>query len=424
MKRLGVTVSVSTFVPKPHTPFQWEAQIGREETLRRLDVIKQRLAPYKKISIKWHEPRMSWLEGVFSRGGRALAPAVERAYELGALFASWVDMLDLAPWEQAFEECGIDPHPYLEARPLDAPLPWDRLASGVSKAFLLKERERALSGKATPDCRYGACSRCGACSEMCDEPEIHVPGVRPRVNLPEPEWVASLRENAPEVELNAPPKAREEMTRREGHYRVWFEKTGPAAYLSQLELANVLERALRRSGLKPSFSAGFHPMPLISFGWALPVGVESREEWFGLFLREAAPLDVLATRLDAALPEGLHVTRVDGLGPGKKVPQPVSEEFLLTYLLPGDQAAPLLAQWRAFMAAETFPWYSVTKRGARTMDIRPLVVSVEERSPTELVITFSWRDNRYASPLKLAAAVNEGLSLKDFTLTKLRQIFE
>ena len=74
---------------------------------------------------------------------RVVAPAVERAYELGALFASWVDMLELAPWEQAFEECGIDPHPYLEARPLDAPLPWDRLASGVSKAFLLRERERA-----------------------------------------------------------------------------------------------------------------------------------------------------------------------------------------------------------------------------------------------------------------------------------------
>ncbi|WP_243361179.1 TIGR03960 family B12-binding radical SAM protein [Fundidesulfovibrio terrae] len=445
-KRLQVTVSVSTFVPKPHTPFQWDAQISREETERRLGLIKSLLASYKKITIRWHEPRMSWLEGVFSRGGRELAPAVERAYRLGGLFASWVDMLELPPYEQAFEECGIDTEAYFRERDTVAPLPWDHLSCGVSRAYLLKERERALEGKSTPDCRFGACVQCGACSELCKEPEIHAPGIRPRVNLSVPEWKAAMdaatldESSAPEAgadrpgdaqasgpsgkPLNTPPQAREELTLRAGHYRVWFSKTGPAAYLSQLELGNVLERALRRSGLKPSFSAGFHPMPMISFGWALPVGVESLEEWFALFLRVPAPLKEIAERLDAALPEGLRVLKVDELGPGKKVAQPVAEEFLLTYLLPGDDAAARMAQWREFMSAEHFPWFSVTKRGSRTVDIRPLVVSISERSPVEIAVTFSWRDNQYASPLKLVGAVNEGLSFKDFTLTKLRQMFE
>jgi radical SAM-linked protein len=437
-KRLQVTVSVSTFVPKPHTPFQWDAQIGREETERRLGIIRSKLAAYKKITVRWHEPGMSWLEGVFSRGDRALAPVVERAYRLGALFASWVDMLDLAPWMQAFEECGVDPHPYLEERDTAAALPWDHLSCGVSKAYLLSERERALKEKNTPDCRFGACMQCGACSELCKAPELHTPGIRPRVNLSVPEWKAAMAEpEGPDsglengkasassggTPLNAPPKSREELTHKAGHYRVWFSKTGPAAYLSQLELNNVLERALRRSGLKPSFSAGYHPMPLITFGWALPVGVESREEWFALFLRKFASTGDIASRLDAALPDGLGVLKVDELGMGKKVSQPVAEEFLLSYLLPADETARRMAQWRELMAKDHFPWFSVTKRGARTVDIRPLLVSISERSPSELALTFSWSDNRYTSPLKLVGAVNDGMSLKDFTLTKLRQIF-
>jgi radical SAM family uncharacterized protein/radical SAM-linked protein len=439
-KRLQVTVSVSTFVPKNHTPFQWEAQISREETERKLALVKSRLAPYKKITIRWHEPRMSWLEGVFSRGGRELAPVLERAYALDALFASWVDHLDIAPWEEALADCGIDPEAYLAARPLDAPLPWDHLSCGVARDYLVRERERALSGKYTPDCRFGACSRCGACPELCGADDAAATGVRPRVNLPEPEWKASLALSAREagsvdasdsapaapvrpISATNPPAVREELTRRAGHYRVWFVKTGPAAYLSQLELASIVERSLRRSRLKPSFSAGFHPLPLVSFGWALPVGVSSLEEWFALFLRVPERPQNIAARLDAAMPEGLRVLRVEELGPAKKVSQPVAERFALDYLLPREDASARLDEWRAFMKSEHFPWFSVTKRGSRTVDIRPLVREISHVSPVKLELTFSWIENRYMSPLKLVLAVNEGLSLKDFTLTKLKQIF-
>uniref|UniRef100_A0A7C4EIK4 DUF2344 domain-containing protein n=1 Tax=Fundidesulfovibrio putealis TaxID=270496 RepID=A0A7C4EIK4_9BACT len=304
-----------------------------------------------------------------------------------------------------------------------------------------------MEGKYTPDCRYGACVRCGACPSLCGE---DVPGeaaqIKPRVNLPEPEWAGSLRQaeeaaqsqtgdapgspdggaSSPDSQIPGvpqPPRLREDLTRREAHYRVWFSKTGPAAYLSQLELGNVLERALRRSGLKPSFSAGYHPLPLVSFGWALPVGVESQREWFALFLREAASPAEVVSRLDAALPDGLDVLEAETLGMGKKVPQPVAEEFLLRYQCPPEQTARHMEQWRAFLAQEHFPWYSVTKKGARTVDIRPLVDACEEKGPDTLRLTFRWEGNRYVSPLKLVGAVNEGLALTGYALTKLRQIF-
>ena len=438
-KRVQVTVALSTFVPKAHTPFQWDEQIDQEETERRVNLLRTRFSNYKKITPRWHEPAMSWLEGVFSRGDRALAPAVERAYRLGALFSSWVDMLDINLWRQAFAECGIDAPAYLASRDPQAPLPWDHLRCGVSKKFLLQERERALGGRGTPDCRFGPCLQCGACSDLCAEPQLAAPGVRPRLNLQEPEWRTSMEQilpdaqgvssvtgapSAPGVPLNAPPVAREELTRKAGHYRVWFTKTGPAAALSQLELANVLERALRRSGLKPAFSAGFHPMPLISFGWALPVGVESLEEWFALFLRQAVSPNTLCERLEGALPMGLSVLRVEELGMGRKVAQPVAERFLLRYALDEAQCAVRLEEWRAFMATEHFPWYSVTKRGSRTVDIRPMVLEATERGPGEMALTFSWKDNSYTSPIKLITAVNEGLGLLDYSLTKVKQIFQ
>jgi len=118
------------------------------------------------------------------------------------------------------------------------------------------------------------------------------------------------------------------------------------------------------------------------------------------------------------------VLRVDELGMGKKVSQPVREEFRLDFLLPPGEAEQAMARWRAFMASQHFPWFSVTKRGSRTVDIRPIVVSFAQDSPTSARMVFDWSGNRYASPLKLVGAVNEGLSLKDYSLTKLRQIFD
>ncbi|GAB6036642.1 TIGR03960 family B12-binding radical SAM protein [Fundidesulfovibrio butyratiphilus] len=422
-KRLQVTVALSTFVPKPHTPFQWEEQISRAETERRLGLVRGLLSRHKKITMRWHDPRMSWLEGVFSRGDRALAPVVERAYRLGALFCSWVDKLDLDPWMRAFEECGVDPDAYLAARHTDHHLPWEHLLSGVSRAFLLQERHRGLAGKSTPDCRYGSCLRCGACSMLCEDPELTTPDLSPKLNRREPEWKFGFAVTPPLAAPGAPPAPREEITHRAAHFRVWYAKTGPAAFLSQLELANVLERSLRRAGLKPSFSAGYHPLPLIGFGWALPVGVESRQEWFALFLREAVSNEELIRRLGPALPQGLTALRAETLGMGRKVPQPVAERFLLRFLTAPDEIQTRLAQWRDLMDRESFPWFSQTKRGSRTVDIRPMVLEASPEGPDALEIVFDWSENRYVSPLKLVGAVNPGIAATDYSLTKLAQMF-
>jgi hypothetical protein len=228
-----------------------------------------------------------------------------------------------------------------------APPAWDHLRTGVSTAYLRLERRRAREGRITPDCRFGDCSGCGVCnvdgrrSTLASQADLDI---RPRTNRDRPE--------PPGVPQPVSAVA-EDLTRKAGHYRVWYSKLGPAAFLSQLELQSVFERSLRRAGVAPTFSAGYHPLPLLSFGWALPVGVESSAEWFAVFLRTPLSPETFARLLAPALPEGLTLTHVEELPMGRKVPQPEAEEFSLRIREPHARAA--LDAWLAFAAASHFP---------------------------------------------------------------------
>ena len=124
---------MSPFVPKPQTPFQWEPQISYEEILRRVHYLRDRFRQYKRVNIKYHEPEMTSLEGVFSRGDRRLADVVEKAYAKGALFSSWKDHLRLEPYREAMDEAGLSWDEFTGPRDVDASLPWDHLSCGLTK---------------------------------------------------------------------------------------------------------------------------------------------------------------------------------------------------------------------------------------------------------------------------------------------------
>jgi radical SAM family uncharacterized protein len=157
-----ITVSASTFVPKAHTPFQWEPQISLQEIKRRQDLLRRELRSNRKVNFTWHEAEMSFLEAVFARGDRKLAPALERAYQLGSRMDAWSDEFSFSLWERAFQETGINGADYAGFKPrYDEPLPWDHIATGVSKEYLKKEHMRAIKGELTGDCRLEGCKGCG-----------------------------------------------------------------------------------------------------------------------------------------------------------------------------------------------------------------------------------------------------------------------
>ena len=216
-RRGRINLSLSSFIPKPHTPFQWEGMANLEESRDRLHMVKDRLR-HPQIQAKWNSAAQSWLEGVFARGDRRLAPVLLAAHRRGCRLDAWSEHLRLEPWREAFRDTGVNPDFYLRERATDEVLPWDHLDSGVSREFLAQERERAYQGIETPDCRQGGCQDCGVCDprgaalDLQDTPQEAPPPPRPAAaQLPPPVW-----------------------------YRLAFSKVDEARWLGHLELVSAV----------------------------------------------------------------------------------------------------------------------------------------------------------------------------------------
>ncbi len=159
--RFSVSVSAANFVPKPFTPFQWEAQNSPEEFARKHMYLMNRIRPIKGVTLHYHDSYVSTLEAILARGDRRLCSVIKRAFELGCSFDSWTEYFNEDAWKQALSEFGIgEDYHALCGIPEGDPLPWNIIDSGVSEGYLRSERAKSLAGKTTPDCRYG-CNGCG-----------------------------------------------------------------------------------------------------------------------------------------------------------------------------------------------------------------------------------------------------------------------
>ena len=162
-KQRGVRITVSTsyFVPKPHTAFQWEPQITREEYERRVQLLRENMTT-KTVTYNWHDGQTSFIEAVLARGDRRLGNVLETVWRKGGHLDAWEEYFSLERWQEAFAECGVDPAFYAyRRREKDEIMPWDMISSGVTKEYLWREHENAVAGVTTPDCRT-RCNGCGA----------------------------------------------------------------------------------------------------------------------------------------------------------------------------------------------------------------------------------------------------------------------
>jgi radical SAM family uncharacterized protein/radical SAM-linked protein len=324
-KRKGrLNVSVATFIPKPHTPFQWLEQISLEEAQSRIRWLQERLRG-PDIHFKWQDPRVSRMEGLWARGDRRLLPLLVTAYRMGCCFDGWTDHFQYDRWLAACNKTGIDIDSYVSRRrDREEPLPWDHIDSGVSKAYLWQEWKRALAGEATPDCRNGDCNDCGVCDWNDLAPRVHA--------------LCAQAQPAPDRRPTAADTQR-------NRYRLMFAKTGPARFFGHLEMVSLFTRAIRRAGISVVYSEGFHPKPKLRFSDALPLGIESRCEELLMTVADELSCRDLQGRLNAQLPEGLAVTqcREDEAGTGLRIPK------VITYrveLAEGRFSADELGQFR------------------------------------------------------------------------------
>jgi radical SAM family uncharacterized protein/radical SAM-linked protein len=367
-KAVDVTVSVSTHVPKPHTPFQWCAMDTLDEVDRKQRLLREAAQGKRALKLRTHGSEASVLEGVFARGDRRLADVLERAWRNGARFDSWDERLDLEVWKEAFAHFGVDTAPYLGTIPIDARLPWDHIDVGLEDGFLAREYRKALQSRLSPPCgkvagtfvhhtntadaeadaRRLVCYDCGVACDMSqmreerlvflrrldkvreERPVIAATPHRPAApGRPQPRQdpahvAAASAPLAPALdeaaELAAPgdaevveaPPPRQGTTPRPGaRYRFRFEKTGPVALLGHLDLVRALPRIFRRVEEAMVYTNGFHPKPDMSFAPALGLGVMSLCEFVDIRLHadlDEPGLAALVQRMNAASPRGLLFT--------------------------------------------------------------------------------------------------------------------
>ncbi len=287
-------VSVSPFVPKPHTPFQWEPQDTLEAFEEKMDLIKGLLGREGRpsrgrrrrgggVELSFHNPRQSLVEALMSRGGEEAQALLLEAYKRGALFDQWGEAFRFSIWQEAMEAVGLDLGQVLyRTREKEEPFPWDFVDMGFTREFLWRERLRALEGKTTPDCRE-VCGCCGLCrGEVAHEKGDEEP-----------------------VDLSLPTFGRE-VTHR---LRVWLEFLGDGALYSHNHFVQFFVRLLRREGVPLAYRGQFNPQARIAFALALSTGMESRGEPCDLFLTAPVASGSVARRLNPLLPRGIRVVR-------------------------------------------------------------------------------------------------------------------
>ncbi len=362
-----VTVSVSCFVPKPYTPFQWFGQNSMEEFRRKQELLKSHIRD-RAIHFAYHDARVSLIEGVFARGDRRLAKVIETAWRNGAKFDGWTDLFNETAWLDAFDECGIDMKYYNErTRDFDEPLPWSHTTPGVSIAFLKNEWRRALDAALTHDCRRGTCTGCGICQ---------------RLGADVIDWKKSAlyREPAAHDEMPSGDKksdASDNEQRELYAYRASITKGDELRYVSHLDYADIIMRAIVRAKLPAAYSEGFNPHMKISFASALAVGVTSRDEYMDFELLSDMDADDVKQRLAQSLPAGIKINSLKKLtGKHKALMAEVDEaryEAVISMKV-GANEKDISDAVKCFNETDSCIYERITPKKKREVDIKKYVI--------------------------------------------------
>ncbi|MFC2169458.1 TIGR03960 family B12-binding radical SAM protein [Acidobacteriota bacterium] len=291
-----IHLSVSSFIPKPHTPFQWIKMENEKGLIRKHGLIKSGLKKYPFVKFKKHSFKSSVLEAVFSRGDRRLNQVLIKAWKDGARFDGWSDLFNFNIWENAFKARKIDYHKYLFALDRNIDLPWDHIDTGLKKSFLLQELDKALKEEYTEPCQEKKCKECQGCS---------VAPYYKREYLRKPQFL-------PQDFLAFRKKTKEVF-----RYRANYSKLQNARFLSHMDMNNIIHRSFRRAGISVIHSKGFHPKMMFSYLPALSLGMEGKAEVLEFKANSLYFEKDFVSRINEFLPPGIRFLSLKRLGPNK-----------------------------------------------------------------------------------------------------------
>ena len=371
-----INVSVATFIPKPHTPFQWHGQISLASSLDKISLIRRELRT-SKVQVKWQNPEMSLLEGLWARGDRRLSKLLVMAVKRGCAFDGWSDSFQFNKWRDCLKASEIDLDFFVHRkRSLDEVLPWEHIDIGISQQFLKNEWHKALKGEKTPDCRWNGCLDCGTCDFDEIKPVLH-----------------TKAENIAKTEISIGSAEKGKQPQRWILFR--FKKVGAIRLLGHLEMAQVFIRAFRRAEVELVYRGGFHPMPKIAFMDALPLGMESQDEVGYAMVESEKDNFQIKIEVNRQLPEGLELMDCKTIESPKKI-----ETKGFRYRINYD--GKMLAQdaLKIFQEAEIWPFKKLTKKGQeKVTDLKASIIDITSESNSTIVMTISNKQDKRVRPV-------------------------
>ncbi|MBZ5553823.1 MAG: TIGR03960 family B12-binding radical SAM protein [Acidobacteriia bacterium] len=426
-RSVNINLSASSFIPKPHTPFQWFAFCDLEEIKEKQRLLRS-WCKSARINFKHHHPETSQMECVLSRGDRRLGRVIERAYRSGCRFDGWDDQFRYDLWVQAFEQEGVDFRQYLRAlpvfdcaewrgsteperndctayikslstirvKPLDAPvdwtpLPWDHLDDRVDKKFIVWDLKRSLQARVSPTCGPDLCYNCGLECEfdgtgpgVIQSVELKKPGIQGNGHGQNHDRDLEMEREIPAAPVQGPGA---------GRYRASFTKVGRSKFLSHLDLMRLVQRAFRRAGIPLKYSQGFHPQPVVSFGPALSVGIEGTAELVDFEAMVGLEEKSFLSVINSVLPDGVRFTRLKPVDLHAPAPSAIVKvaryqvELATDRILTSDRSQDgsqgdlsydgVTRQLDAFLAAKSFVIQRKKKDRIVPTDLRSFVRKIE-----------------------------------------------
>lgn len=391
-----VTVSVSSFVPKPHTPFQWASMITLPEIERKQNLLKDYAEKYR-LNFRKHYSKISHLEGIVARGDRRVANIIHDAWSKGARFDGWDETFNYNLWVQCVEDSGINTESFLGTIPMNGKLAWDHIDVGLTDRFLEIEWKKATFNRLSPPCgkvhgmivhhsnletlektfdidkKKLVCYHCGVACDlkgMVQERRDFLVGMK------------SIKDEAyvpPAVLKKDIAESREKRNQFTGSkYRIEFSKIGPITFISHLDLQKVMQRIFKRARLETLHSEGYNLRPLLSFGPALTLGISSLTEYFDVRVPvEWTDFDAILETLTQHSEPGIIFKKITVLT--NKTPSIQDSAKTFTYFIPVKDSAKVAEVVENLRSQESIIIKSFSKKDEVMLDkdIRPMLLNLD-----------------------------------------------
>lgn len=308
---LDITCTLSIFVPKPFTPFQWAPQVDMDEVTKRIHYLKDKTKQIKGVKINYHEQAVSEIEAVLTRGDTKLCNYIEKLWEKGCYLDAWGEHFNKETWRETAQELGISLKDLAQKEySLDETLPWDFIDIGVEKDWLIQEYNDALKDLTKPACET-RCVSCGVCTNFKTKKVMDKPYEAKSKEQKAKSDEAPLKINPVTLLPN-----QQQLTSK---YRIKLTKTGILRYFSHLDWQNTFLKALARSGLNIAFSQGFNPSMKVSLGVALPLFAQSECELVDIEIYDDIKSSDLQLKLEKVMPEGCKILAVEKIDKSAQV---------------------------------------------------------------------------------------------------------